>query len=319
MQIGFGLPARGPITKQPDAMAKLVQRGEDLGFRCLSIPDHIVIPRDIEPVYPYSGTGEPPFPADGECLEQLTLMSYVAALTTKARLLTSVLVVPHRNPVHTAKTIATIDVLSGGRMTIGVGAGWMQEEFEAIGAEPFKERGAVTDEYIQVFKELWTNDDPTFDGKYVKFGHVKFEPKPVQRPHPPIWVGGESPAAQRRAAKLGDGWFPIGANPRFPLNTLPRYQTALDKLKGRLEEAGRAPNALHLGFWANWSYLESDKRTDEGGRHLMSGGAEAAIEDITGLRELGIDSFMFTLVNPEDLSASLDNMQRFAETVMAKV
>ena len=156
-------------------------KAEALGLDYVSVADHIVIPKSIEPLYPYSDSGEPPFPADGECLEQLTLMSYIAAVTKKIRILSSVMVVPHRAPVHAAKTIATIDVLSGGRITIGCGAGWMEEEFVAIGAEPFRERGRVTDEYLRIFKELWMADSPSFDGRYAKFKDLKFEPKPIQK------------------------------------------------------------------------------------------------------------------------------------------
>ena len=109
------------------------------------------------------------------------------------------LIVPHRNPIIAAKSLATLDYLSGGRLIIGVGVGWMREEFEAVGCESFDERGAVTDEYIRAFKELWTSDNPTFEGKYVSFSDINFLPKPVQKPHPPLWVGGESRPAIRRA------------------------------------------------------------------------------------------------------------------------
>jgi alkanesulfonate monooxygenase SsuD/methylene tetrahydromethanopterin reductase-like flavin-dependent oxidoreductase (luciferase family) len=123
------------------------------------------------------------------------------------------MVVPHRPPVLTAKILATIDVLSKGRLIVGCGVGWMREEFEAIGAPPYDKRGAVSDEYIRAFKELWTSDNPTFSGKYCSFANVAFAPKPLQKPHPPIWVGGESPVALRRAGRLADAWYPIGSNP----------------------------------------------------------------------------------------------------------
>jgi probable F420-dependent oxidoreductase len=316
MKFGLGVPTRGPLAR-PAALAKLAAKAEALGFGYLSFADHIVIPRTISPNYPYSPSGEPPFPADGECLEQLTMMSYVAGITSKVRLLTSVMVVPHRSPVHTAKTIATLDVLSGGRVTVGCGAGWMEEEFEAIGTPPFKERGKVTDEYLAIFRELWTKESPSFQGKYASFSNVKFEPKPVQTPHPPLWIGGESPAAMRRAARLGDGWFPIGANPKFPLDTVDRYGAALSRLKQGIAEAGRPAAEVKLGFWANWSYTEARKNVD-GGRHIMSDGAAGALEDIGRMTALGVETFMFQLANPNEVNATLDNMDRFAETVMSK-
>ncbi len=153
MEYGFNLPTRGPLAT-PETIAEMARLGESLGFGCLAFPDHVVIPRDIESRYPYSGTGAYPGQASGDCLEQLTTLAWVAAVTERARLLTSVMVVPHRNPVFTAKALATADVLSGGRLVVGAGAGWMAEEFAAIGTEPVAERGAVTDEYLEVFRTL---------------------------------------------------------------------------------------------------------------------------------------------------------------------
>ena len=149
--------------------------------------------------------------------EQLTLLSYLAGVTTRIRLVPSVMIVPHRPALLTAKILATLDVLSQGRLTLGVGVGWMEEEFQALGAPPFAERGAVTNEYLQAFKELWTSETPTFRGKYCQFSDLKFLPKPVQEPHPPIWVGGQSRLAIRRAAELGNGWHPVGGIPASPL------------------------------------------------------------------------------------------------------
>jgi probable F420-dependent oxidoreductase len=169
------------------------------------------------------------------------LLSFIAARTQKARLLTSVMVLPHRGPVLTAKMLASINVLSGGRLIVGCGVGWMQEEFEAIGAPPFDERGDVADEYIRVFRELWTSDNPTFDGRYASFSDIKLGPRPVQKPHSPIWIGGESPRALRRAARLGDGWYPIGTNSTYPVDTPERVSYALARLRHYAEEAGRDP------------------------------------------------------------------------------
>ncbi len=319
MQFGFGLPTRGPLAR-PAEMRAVLARAEALGLSHVSVSDHIVIPRNIEPLYPYSDTGEPPFPPDGACLEQLTAMAWIAAVTERIRILSSVMVVPHRNPVHTAKTIATIDVLSGGRVTIGCGAGWMREEFEAIGAEPFGERGRVTDEYLAIFKELWTSETGNFEGKYNSFKDVKFEPKPVQKPHPPLWIGGESPAAKRRAVRLGDGWFPIGANPAFPLNTAAKYAAGLSALKQLAAEHGRDPAELHLGFWSNWDHEAADRKTpQEGARHIMTGGPAAILDDIGALAEQGVETFMFQLARPDGLDATLASMDRFAENVLAKV
>ena len=319
MQFGFGLPTRGPLA-QPSAIKTVLAKAEALGFDYVSVADHIVIPKSIEPLYPYSDSGEPPFPADGECLEQLTLMSFIAAVTKKMRILSSVMVVPHRAPVHAAKTIATIDVLSGGRVTIGCGAGWMKEEFIAIGAEPFTERGLVTDEYLRIFKELWVSDSPSFDGSYVKFKEVKFEPKPIQKPHPPLWIGGESPAAKRRAVRLGDGWFPIGANPNYPLNTSTKYARGLSSLRQLAAEKGRDPAAITLGFWSNWDHEVVDRKTpQENERHIMTGGDAAVTDDIGALKDLGVEIFMFQLAKPVGLDETLSSLDRFAKGVLSQV
>ena len=224
MDFGFGLPTRGPLSA-PQTLAALAAGGEDLGFTYIGVADHIVVARRIDSTYPYSETGSFTGWESGECLEQLTLLGYLAAHTTAIRLLSSVMVVPHRNPVHTAKILSTIDNLSGGRLTVGCGVGWMREEFEAIGTPPFDNRGSVSDEYIRVFKELWTSDAPTFEGKYASFSDIVFSPQPVQKPHPPIWIGGESPAALRRAARLGDAWYPIGSNPTYPCRPSGSFRT----------------------------------------------------------------------------------------------
>ena len=229
------------------------------------------------------------------------------------------MVVPHRNPIHAAKTIATIDVLSNGRVTIGCGAGWMEEEFLAIGTEPFRERGKVTDEYISIFKELWTAENPTFEGKYNSFSDVKFEPKPVQKPHPPLWIGGESPAAKRRAVRLGDGWFPIGANPNFPLNTAAKYLNGLSSLKQLSAEYNRNPEELDLGFWSNWDHEVKDRRTlQDGKRHIMTGGTQAITDDIGELSEAGVEIFMFQLAKPNSVAETLESIERFAQDISTK-
>ena len=156
MEFGFVMPSLGPMANKADITA-LAQYGETKGCNYLSAPDHIIIPEDIESTYPYSQTGEFPLRAHNGWLDQLTTLTFIAAVTNKARLLTSVMVVPHRSAVLTAKILASIDVLSNGRLTVGCGAGWMREEFEAIGAPPFKERGKVTDEFIDVGPKIHRN------------------------------------------------------------------------------------------------------------------------------------------------------------------
>ncbi len=230
-----------------------------------------MIPRDIEARYPYSDTGEFPGRSRGDRHEQLTAVAFVAGKTSRLRLVTSVTVVPHRPAVLQAKMLATIDVLSKGRLTFGIGAGWMKEEFEALGVPPFAERGTVTDEYLMACRELWTKDDPRFEGKYVKFANVLFEPKPVQKPHPPIWVGGESGPALRRTARLGDGWYPIGTNPQHRLDSMKRFQAGVERLRRLTREAGRDPAQITLAYRVTSWGKSLPARADDGERRLFSG------------------------------------------------
>ena len=201
------------------------------------------------------------------------------------RLLTSVMVVPYRQPVLTAKLLSTIDLLSGGRAVIvGVGAGWMAEEFPPVGAPPFEARGRATDEYLRIYKELWTADAPKYEGEFTSFDNILFHPKPVQRPHPPIWVGGESKPAKRRTARYGDAWFPIGCNPRFPMDTIGRFSASLDE-RARHGGGGRprpgGASTLPSGP-SGTARTEEPIMTDTGERMLLSGSADDIAERYPG-------------------------------------
>jgi probable F420-dependent oxidoreductase len=276
-----------------------------------------MVPRNLGSKYPYTDTGEFPAGTAAAWLEQLTTTAYMAALTSKLRFVMSVMVVPHRPAVLTAKILATIDYLSKGRLTLGIGAGWCEEEFIAIGALPFAERGAVTDEFMMVCKELWTADKPAFDGKYVKFKDVLFPPKPVQKAIP-IWIGGESGPAMRRTAKYGDAWYPIGTNPQFPMDTLDRFKAGAAKLRGMTEKAGRDPKAVELAYRVSSNPEAQPKGTVDGQRKLFTGGAADFAGDIKALRDIGVTSFDFGMFGPS-LSATIDNMRRFRDDVVAKV
>jgi len=244
--------------------------------------------------------------------------TFIAALTKKLRFVLSVMVVPHRPAVLTAKILSTIDVLSKGRLTVGIGAGWLLEEFEAIGAPAFAERGAVTDEYLQAFRELWTKDEPNFAGRHTRFSGIVFAPKPAQTPHPPIWVGGESGPALRRAARLGDGWYPIGVNPAHPLDSLPRYQAAIARLRGLVTEAGRDPAAVELAFRCTKHGADLSPRVDDGERRLFSGGAAELADDLRALRALGVGHIDFGFAG-SSADEMLTKMERFRDEVLARV
>ncbi|HTV45694.1 MAG TPA: LLM class F420-dependent oxidoreductase [Stellaceae bacterium] len=317
MQYGFGAPVSGRLASAEN-LARIVIAGEAAGYDYTTISDHVVIPRDIEARYPYSDTGEFPGRSRGDRHEQLTALAFVAGKTSRLRLVTSVTVVPHRPAVLLAKMLATIDVLSNGRLTFGIGAGWMKEEFAALGVPPFAERGAVTDEYLMACRELWTKEDPRFDGKYVKFADVLFEPKPVQQPHPPIWVGGESGPALRRTARLGDGWYPIGTNPQHRLDSMKRFATAVERLRRLTREAGRDPSQIALAYRVSSWGKALPARADDGERRLFSGEIADVVADLRRFREFGVGhvDFSFEGGTAEEMIA---NLRRFREDVLAKV
>ena len=317
MKFGFNAPTAGPMSAV-EPLTKLVVEGEAMGFDYATFSDHVVIPTDIAAKYPYSNTGEFPAGARAERHEQLIEMAFVAAKTKKLRLVSSVMVVPHRPAVLTAKMLSTIDVLSGGRLVLGIGAGWMKEEFEAIQAPDFAERGKVTDEYIKAFIELWSNPKPKFAGKHVRFANILLEPKPVQKPHPPIWVGGESGPALRRTAQLGDAWYPIGTNPANPLDSLARFKAQVARLRKMTQEAGRKPDAVELALRCTVYGESVPAKAGDGERRLFAGKPAEIAADIKALRDVGVGHLDIGF-GGTTVEAMLGEMQKFRKDVLALV
>ena len=316
IQFGVQVPHRGPMT-DPECIRAIVSEAETLGYGVLIVSDHIVVPKDIDSKYPYSEGGDFPGQAGGECMEQLTLLAYVAAMSRKAKLLTSVMVVPHREPLLAAKSLATTDQLSGGRVIVGCGTGWLREEFEAIGAPHYTKRGEVTDDYIRIFKKVWTDDDAAHDSAYSSFSNITFKPKPIQTPHPPIWIGGESGRAHRRVVELGDGWYPIGANPAHPLDSIERYKASRDRLRARAEQAGRDPSTIALGYNAPF-HSQTEAEARDGGRLIMTGAAKDRAADISALKALGVTTVVVNVL-AADLPSTLAAMREFQEEVVPLV
>lgn len=313
MRYGFYLPTRGD-TATPEALEALVQRAEGFGFDSVVIADHIVFPVEINSKYPYTVGGA--FPGHGDALEQLALMSYIAGISQSLRLVTSVMILPHRNPIVTAKMLATIDVLSRGRVTVGVGVGWLREEFEALHAEDFDQRGAVSNEYIEIFKAVWTQDPVTFNGTFYQFNNLRCLPHPVQKPHPPIWIGGHSRPALRRVARYGDGWHPVGANPAVPLRPH-ELKASLEELQRLTEAEGRDYDSLTLSYKAPlYDVSQSGNLEKQVGldRRPFSGTTEQVVEDIHAYGKLGVSELIFDF-RSETLSESLDRMEHFATVI----
>ena len=313
MKYGFVLPARGPLAT-PETLGLITRKGEELGYDALFAGDHILIPGNISSPYPYSEGGEYPGGPSGEAMELVTLLAYLAGQTSRIRLVTSVIIVPYRNPLLAAKALATLDMLSGGRLVVGVGVGWMREEFEALDSPPFEERGAVTDEYIRAFKELWTSDHPHFEGKYVRFDNISFLPKPVQKPHPPIWVGGESRPALRRAGELADGWYPLGSNPTFPMATPEQLAAGLERLATYARRFGRDPAEIETVYRTH--QLDLTDTPAENGRVHFVGNAEQIAADIRQYQDLGVGSLVLDFMRQtQELDVILGRMERFANEV----
>ena len=212
---------------RPEHTAALARRAEELGFESVWVPEHLVFPPRIASRYPYAADGVPPISPDAPLLDPLVLLTHIAAATSTIRLGTNVYLLPLRHPLLTARAAVTLDVLSNGRLTLGVGIGWLAEEFEAVGVD-FHTRGALARECVRALRVLWTEAVPEFHGRHVSFGPVRFEPKPVQKPHPPIVLGGESEAALRRAAALGDGWYGVGHTPETAAGQVARLRALRD-------------------------------------------------------------------------------------------
>ena len=312
--MGFGcvFSNRGPTATEPN-LIRFAQTAESLGFDTIWLSDHIIVPTEVKSFYPYHPTGQMPFIPSEPYWEPLTVLSYLAACAKRVRLGTSVLILPYRNPVVTAKVLATLDMLSHGRVTLGVGVGWMEEEFKALGLNTFAQRGTYSDECIRIFRELWTKENPAFQGQFYQFAGIKCEPKPVQRGGIPIWVGGHTPQAIRRAARLGDGWQPIVQRP--PADLPPEeLQGKIADLRAQAQAAGRDPHAITLSLGAAIHFTHASG----GARPLFSGPPQQIIEGIQRYQEVGVQDFRLDFPSPS-FDGLLQEMERFAAEVRPNV
>ena len=237
MRIGIQVAFGGPAA-DPDHIRETARRAEERDFHSIWIPEHVVMFEEHASRYPYSEDGRIGGGPSLAPLEPLTGLAFMAACTDKIRLGTGIVIVPQRNPVYTAKQVADVDVLSRGRLNFGIGVGWLAEEFEALGV-PFEHRGARSDEYIAVMKALWTQETSNYEGRFHSLKNVVQNPKPVQKPHPPIYVGGESDAALARVARLGNGWYGFNLTPE----TLPER---LQALEAHLSQHGRSRREIDI-------------------------------------------------------------------------
>jgi len=316
VNFGFALPGRGPLAT-PEALVKLATKAESLRYSSVFVTDHVVIPLDIKSTYPYSASGAVGTDWAQGYLEPLAVMAHLAGATSRIRLGTSVLVIPYRNPLLQAKMLATIDAMSGGRVILGAGVGWMKEEFDALGSPPYAERGAATDEYIEIMRQCWTKEPVSFQGKYYSFGRLSVLPKPKQKGGIPVWIGGHTEAALRRVGRLADGWHPIGMRP--PALLLPdEYARMVGVIHAAARAAGRDPGAIELSFRVPLDLRGAKAKAPAGARQLFSGTAAEVIEDVRAYQRLGVTHFVFDPA-PQDLKGRVAMMERFAGDVRPRV
>ncbi|MGH9234194.1 MAG: LLM class F420-dependent oxidoreductase [Acidimicrobiales bacterium] len=287
MKFGLAFANTGPFAG-PDGATTLGHAAEESGFDSLWTVEHVVVPKDYQSTYPYSPDGKMPGGGAFDIPDPLIWLTWVAARTTTLKLGTGILILPQRNPVVLAKEVATLDVLSGGRALLGVGIGWLEEEFDVLGV-PFDDRGSRTEEYVGAMRALWSQDEPAFSGDTVSFTGAVMRPRPVAGAVPVI-VGGHSPAAARRAGRVGDGFFPGKGD-------LPAL---LDEMRKAADEAGRDPDAIEV---------------TSTGASVLGGGA-AAVDEVGRLAELGVDRLVVPPLsyNPAEIGEALG---RFGDEVIA--
>lgn len=285
MEIGCHLPNQGPLATR-EAVVTFAREAERRDVASLWISDHVIFPRTATGSYP---GGRFPHPPDKPYLEPVTVLTVAATVTDKARLGSSVFILGHRHPVVMAKMLASIDALSGGRLICGVGVGWWKEELEILGV-PFHARGRQADEAIKVFKALWTMDNPAFDGEFFKFRDIGFAPKPVQKPHPPILVGGDSPGAFRRVATLGDGWHATSKTPA-------QFKEALGRLRTAADAAGRRFETIDLSLRFGL--------TDA----LLAQGTQAVVDQLGEFKRLGLSHVLLEF-RRDDLKQMIEILDR---------
>lgn len=251
MKFGLMFANAGPFTF-PEAFETLVKTADEVGIESIWSVEHVVVPVGYESAYPYSADGKMPGPENMPIPDPILPLAYAAAITKNLRLGTGVVILPQRNPLYVAKEMATLDVLSHGRAMLGVGIGWLQEEFEAVGV-PFKERAKRTEESIRAIRSLWKSEAEPFEGQFYNWKAVESQPKPVQQPGVPIIIGGHAKGAARRAARCGDGFFPG----RGDVETL---QMLFAEMRAECEKIGRDPKEIELTAGTPVTDLDSVKR-----------------------------------------------------------
>lgn len=292
MRYGVAIPQANQFAT-PDAIRAVARAIEDLGFDSLWVSDHVIVPE---------GSSYIPEVMD----EPLAVLAYLAGETSHVTLGTSVLIVPYRDPVFTAKFLSTVDYLSNGRLVAGVGAGWLEPEFEALSV-PFAERGARTDEYLRVYRNLWETETSSFEGTYKKYTNMRMFPKAAanRRGTIPIWVGGNGAASIRRAAELGDGWHPINLGPAEFAGHVTRYRAACARF-------GKQPGPICL------RHMPGGRTRPDGGRWPLTGNVDEQAADLRAYAAAGLDEFMLS-IPARSVSELLGQLRQFMREVAPRV
>ncbi len=282
-----------------EAIVKTACKAEELGFDALFVNDHVIVD-DSPRSEPWRNVYDP-----------LMALSYVAARTSTIRLGTSVLIMPYRNPIVTAKMIATLDQMSGGRAIAGIGAGWSEAEYQALGV-PFHERGARTNEYLRLWKACWEPGPASFHGRFISFENMHISPKPLQQPHPPIWIGGSGRPSLRRAARYADVWQPTPT-------ALPDFISNRACLHDFSAEMGKPPPRSRMSFRVNFSNITGSSGSGSG-RPAGQGTPEQVTSDMKRYRqEAGLEEFQVNFNGCRSLQELLDSMDTLVEEVIPKV
>ena len=296
MQFGAALPFVQQMPGAPDwetsddprALLAVAKRADELGYAWAPCSDHVIVPKRA-----LASMG-------ATWYEPATTLAFVAAATQRLRLLSHVVILPYHSPFDIAKQYATLDRLSGGRVILGVGVGHLRAEFAALGA-PYEARGAATDEYIRIIATLWEQEEASFQGKFHQFEEVRLAPRPAQQPRPPIWVGGNSRRAARRAAELGDGWVP--------------FQVTPDEVRDRLDYVRRlAARDTPLEVVVPAAPVEITALAVDGARARFSGSREQVIDDIGEYRDAGVTG-MTVGFRARSLEEQLEKLERFAREI----
>ena len=311
VRFGFSLTGRGLLADQ-EAISTLAKRAEALGYDSIWVTDRMLIPVQSRSAYPYSPTGAFPLGPDEPWLEPLTAVTYLATITQRINVGTSVLVIPYRNPIFTAKALATADYLSGGRVILGAGIGWWREEFAALGV-PFEDRAARTVEYLKIMKEMWTKPRVAFEGRFARIAEAGgVRPHPARQPGIPIWIGGHSEAALRRVVAVADGWHPLGLRPPVSLYP-PELAAKVRRLRDLAAAAGRDPAAIAISFKAPLKLEEV-----AGTRPPLAGSPAQIVEDLQAYVAAGVQHFVLDFSVPA-VPQMLEVLERFATEVRPRV